>query len=66
MTRSYSYDDLKAWDHASLWHPFTQMQDWLAEDPIVIIKGEGNYTHRRARASLSGWRVLALVQCARP
>lgn len=34
---------LKAWDHTYLWHPFTQMQEWLAEDPVVIARGEGNY-----------------------
>ena len=38
-----SYADLTAWDHAHVWHPFTQMQDWLSEDPIVIARGEGNY-----------------------
>lgn len=38
-----SYPDLKAWDHTYLWHPFTQMQDWLAEDPVIIERGEGNY-----------------------
>ena len=38
-----SYADLKAWDHAYVWHPFTQMQDWLQEDPIIIASGEGNY-----------------------
>ena len=38
-----SYTDLKAWDHAYVWHPFTQMQDWLSEDPIMIARGEGNY-----------------------
>ena len=40
---SPSYADLKAWDHAYVWHPFTQMQDWLQEDPIIIASGEGNY-----------------------
>src|SRR5512141_507802 len=24
-----------------LWHPFTQMQDWLAEEPIVIDEADG-------------------------
>jgi len=38
-----SYTDLTAWDHAYLWHPFTQMQDWLTEDPIIIVRGEGNF-----------------------
>ena len=34
---------LAAWDQAYLWHPFTQMQEWLAEEPLVIVAGEGNY-----------------------
>ncbi len=28
-------------DHAHVWHPFTQMRDWLAREPIVIGEGEG-------------------------
>lgn len=44
MTRTeFSYDELKTWDHTYLWHPFTQMQDWLAEDPLIISHGEGNF-----------------------
>jgi len=39
----YSYADLRAWDHRHLWHPFTQMQQWMAENPLVIAGGEGNY-----------------------
>ena len=35
--------ELAAWDHRYLWHPFTQMRDWLAEPPLVIARGEGNY-----------------------
>jgi adenosylmethionine-8-amino-7-oxononanoate aminotransferase len=35
--------ELVAWDHQYLWHPFTQMRDWLAEPPLVIERGEGNY-----------------------
>ena len=33
--------DLQAWDKQYVWHPFTQMQDWLADDPLVIVRGEG-------------------------
>lgn len=40
---TYSYADLKKWDHTYLWHPFTQMQEWLAEDPVIITQGQGNY-----------------------
>ncbi len=32
---------LAAADHRHLWHPFTQMQDWLREDPLVIDRAEG-------------------------
>ena len=32
-----------AWDKDYLWHPFTQMRDWLAEEPIIIERGEGVY-----------------------
>ena len=28
-------------DHCYLWHPFTQMRDWLKHEPIVIVKGKG-------------------------
>ena len=38
-----SYNDLKTWDHTYLWHPFTQMQEWLADDPVIIAQGQGNY-----------------------
>lgn len=28
-------------DHKYLWHPFTQMRDWLNELPVIIERGEG-------------------------
>lgn len=28
-------------DHDYLWHPFTQMQDWLKSEPIIIERGRG-------------------------
>ncbi len=37
MTRSR----LVEWDHRHLWHPFTQMSDWLREEPLVIAEAEG-------------------------
>ena len=37
-----SPDVLKQWDHQYLWHPFTPMQLWTDEDPLVIVRGEGN------------------------
>jgi adenosylmethionine-8-amino-7-oxononanoate aminotransferase len=32
---------LVAWDRRHLWHPFTQMADWLDEEPLVIAEAEG-------------------------
>jgi adenosylmethionine-8-amino-7-oxononanoate aminotransferase len=28
-------------DHRHVWHPFTQMKDWLKREPIVITSGQG-------------------------
>jgi adenosylmethionine-8-amino-7-oxononanoate aminotransferase len=28
-------------DHRFVWHPFTQMRDWLKSEPIVIVEGDG-------------------------
>ena len=28
-------------DHGHVWHPFTQMRDWLRREPIVITSGKG-------------------------
>lgn len=28
-------------DHRYLWHPFTQMKDWMAEEPVIIESGQG-------------------------
>jgi adenosylmethionine-8-amino-7-oxononanoate aminotransferase len=30
-------------DKQFVWHPFTQMQDWNAEEPLVIDRAEGNW-----------------------
>jgi adenosylmethionine-8-amino-7-oxononanoate aminotransferase len=37
------YEELKRLDHTYLWHPFTQMKEWMGEDPCIIERGEGNY-----------------------
>jgi adenosylmethionine-8-amino-7-oxononanoate transaminase len=29
-------------DHKFIWHPFTQMRDWLRREPVVIASGEGS------------------------
>ena len=28
-------------DQQFVWHPFTQMRDWLRSEPIVIVAGKG-------------------------
>ncbi len=34
---------LVEWDKQYIWHPFTQMKDWLAMEPLLIERGEGSY-----------------------
>ncbi|KNB71820.1 adenosylmethionine--8-amino-7-oxononanoate transaminase [Brevibacillus reuszeri] len=36
-----NHDELAAKNKQFLWHPFTQMKDYLAEDPLIIARGEG-------------------------
>ncbi|MBX5469980.1 MAG: adenosylmethionine--8-amino-7-oxononanoate transaminase [Thermoleophilaceae bacterium] len=33
--------DLISFDHSHLWHPFTQQQGWVEEEPLVIERAEG-------------------------
>jgi adenosylmethionine---8-amino-7-oxononanoate aminotransferase len=39
---SSRYEKLKQLDHTYLWHPFTQMQDWMGDEPCIIESGEGH------------------------
>src|SRR5205809_47738 len=32
---------LRDLDHRYLWHPFTQMKEWMEEPPVIIESGEG-------------------------
>lgn len=34
---------LQDFDQAFVWHPFTQMKEWAAEDHPVIVRGEGSW-----------------------
>ena len=34
---------LESWDKEYLWHPFTQMQEYCKEKPLIIARGEGSY-----------------------
>ncbi len=51
---------LTAWDKRYLWHPFTQMRDWIEEEPVIIERGEGSYLidiegHRYIDGTASMW-----------
>jgi adenosylmethionine-8-amino-7-oxononanoate transaminase/dethiobiotin synthase len=35
--------ELATKDKENIWHPFTQMKDWVNDDPLVIERGEGSY-----------------------
>lgn len=34
---------LSQWDKKYIWHPFTQMKDYMESDPLIIERGEGFY-----------------------
>ena len=40
MTR-HDREQLVALDKAHVWHPFTQMQGWLASEPLIVERAEG-------------------------
>src|SRR3990172_2047236 len=42
-TMTSNYEKLKQLDHTYVWHPFTQMQEWMGEEPLIIERGEGHY-----------------------
>lgn len=43
MARKPTTQQLANWDRKYLWHPFTQMQEWEQEDPVIIERGKGSY-----------------------
>jgi adenosylmethionine-8-amino-7-oxononanoate aminotransferase len=36
-------DEIRRWDAEHVWHPFTQMQEYLAAEPLVVVAADGNY-----------------------
>lgn len=38
-----SREDIRRWDVEHVWHPFTQMAEYAATDPLVVVSAEGNY-----------------------
>ena len=43
MARTLTTRQLQDWDRRYLWHPFTQMQEWEQDDPLIIERGTGSY-----------------------
>jgi adenosylmethionine---8-amino-7-oxononanoate aminotransferase len=43
MDSSSRHDWLLRMDQTHVWHPFTQMQGWASDEPLVIERAEGNY-----------------------
>lgn len=41
-------DDAAALDHRHVWHPFTDMDAWLDDDPLVIERAEGCWLYDTA------------------
>ncbi|USG68525.1 adenosylmethionine--8-amino-7-oxononanoate transaminase [Brevibacillus ruminantium] len=41
LSTTYNYDELARKNKQYLWHPFTQMKDYLADEPLIIARGEG-------------------------
>ena len=40
-----SVEQLREWDIAHLWHPFTPTADWAGSRPLVIERGQGVYLY---------------------
>lgn len=43
MAQYVTPEELAQLDKQYIWHPFTQMSDWLAEEPVIIVSGMGSY-----------------------
>src|SRR5687767_10017808 len=38
-----TFEDIRRWDAEHVWHPFTQMREYLAAEPLVVERAEGHY-----------------------
>lgn len=43
MIQKTYQEQLQTWDKQYLWHPFTQMRDYVKETPLIIEEGKGIY-----------------------
>lgn len=47
--------ELSRLDKKYLWHPFTQMKDWMSDDTLIISRAKGNYLYdTNSRVYLDG------------
>src|SRR3954470_3202363 len=50
---------IRRWDAEHVWHPFTQMQEYLSSEPLVVVEADGNYlTDDRGRRLFDGTSAL--------
>lgn len=55
MGNRHTDPTLGEWDRRFLWHPFTQMQEWEREEPLIIERGRGSYLYdTKGRKYLDG------------
>lgn len=40
-SKKFTYEELAKKNKDYVWHPFTQMKDYIEEDPVIIERGEG-------------------------
>src|SRR4051812_14803163 len=58
-TSDLQADRVRKWDAEHVWHPFTQMQEYLATDRLVVVSAEGNYlVDDRGRRLFDGTSAL--------
>jgi adenosylmethionine-8-amino-7-oxononanoate aminotransferase len=55
MINDHDLEELQSLDKQFVWHPFTQMMDWINEEPLIVAAGEGSYLiDTRGRRYLDG------------
>jgi len=53
--RAVKEEQLIKLDQQHLWHPFTQMKDWVKNEPVIIAEGSGVYlTDTKGRSYIDG------------
>ncbi len=42
---NFKPEQIEKWDKQYVWHPFTQMNEWEKEKPLITARGEGSYLY---------------------